>query len=283
MNKVNFTQARLFMLGIALAATHAFAAWHDEHAGQDVRAHHVRLTGHGGNNAQLRQIMLEEYTECARINPRLGLPVKPLPAAGIPAVISSHEIEIYYAPGRTIAVSTGTLHTLNRNDCGIEEHKHAMLKFLGPEIDTCEVDMMRKKAKGICGAGATSSRSQAILSQLSPEKRADALKQLERLKQSRFSGPAAGQIPGTGIYRVISGMRCEVYRNEAIGMELCIARPDSTFPIPASIYNAAVPGLLLSAQSEAMTVTAGEIHLDIGLSESAFAIPDDIQRKAKGQ
>lgn len=281
MNKVHFTRARLFMLGIALTATHAFAAWHDEHAGQDVRAHHVRLTGHGGNNPRLRQIMLEEYVECAKMNPGLGLPVKPL-SAGIPAVISSHEIDIYYAPGRTIAVSTGTLHTLNRNDCGIEEQKHAMLKFLGPDIQTCEIDLIRRKAKNPCGT-ATGTLSKIDLSKSPPHVQAQAAQILDRVRQSRFSGPAAGQIPGTGTYRVISGLRCEVYRQPAIGMEICIARPDGTFPIPPSAYNAAVPGLLLSAQSEAMTVTAGEIHLDIGLSESAFAIPGDIQRKASGQ
>ncbi len=284
MTMFSATPLSLAVLSIVLAAPSAHAAWHDEHSGQDVQAHYVKLTGHGGNNARNRQLLLEEYTACANINPKLGLPVKPLPATGIPDIISSHVIDIYYAPGRTIAVSSGALHTLNRNDCGVEAHEHATLKFLGPEIDTCEVDLIRRKVKGICGTTTASTRSQTVLSQLPPEKRKEALKQLERVKQTRFVGPSAGQLPGTGTYRVISGLRCEVYRQPPTGMELCIARPDSAFPIPASVYNAAVPGLLLSARSEEiMTVTASEVRLGIGLSEKAFAIPSDIVRKVKGQ
>lgn len=274
----------LAALLIGLGVPHAHAAWHDDHPGHDVRAHHVKLKGYGLDNHRLRELMLEQYNACADLNPKLGLPVKPLPATGIPAIIQAFEIDIYYTPGRTITVSHGTHHEINRTDCGIEETKSASLHFLGPDIDTCEVDLVRRKVVKGCGGTANSARAKKLLPQLPPQAQADALRALERIKHHRYAPPSGPVLSRTGTYKVISGMRCEVHRLPAVpDEEKCVAHPESAFPITASPFNLEEPGLLLSVTGKTMTVTDTTIQMDIGLSQSAFAVPTDALSKDKAR
>jgi hypothetical protein len=260
----------------------SLGAWHDDHRGTAIRAHHVRLSGHGGDNALQRRLLAEEYRACAETNPKLGLPVQALPAGGIPAIISSHEIDVYYAQGRTLTAGTGTRYHLDRDNCAVVAHDHATLKIANGD-GTCEVDLIRRQARGLCSAhisasGASGGREVPIdMSKVPEHLREQVSKNIARLRQGRPPGTPAPAVPGTGQSRTIAGLRCDVYANAALPIEICVARPPSPFPIPAAPFNAAVPGLLLDAQSPVLTITAREVTLDMGLSSDAFDLPPDIR------
>lgn len=267
----------------SLAAGSAMAAWHDEHPGSDIRAHHVHLSGYGGDNARNRALLEETYRACAETNPRFGRPVEALPAAGLPATVSSHEIDIYYAAGRTLTVSTGTLQTLDRANCRITPHPYAWMKIQSGR-GVCSIDLIRRRAQGLCLTPPGEAAAPAVdLAKVPAHLRAEVSRQIARLDRGAPAAPPAGAaLPATGSRRVVAGHACTVYRQTTLDMTLCIARPDSRFPIGAAPLNGATPGLLLASETPALTLSASSVALDVEMSESAFAIPADVQHGASG-
>lgn len=277
---------------LATGTNLACAAWHDEHAGDEVRAHHVHLSGHSADNESARQRLLQERQACADINASLGNPVVPLPAEGIPAIVHHEEVDIYYAEGRTATVTSQRLYTLNRANCAIEAGDTQLLHLYGRNVgETCTVDLIKRRANGLClsendkGQWQNAAESPGVdLSKVPPHLRDDAQRALAQISKRKRHTPMNGSLPATGEYRTIAGYKCRVLRHPALAVEKCIASPESAFPIPPSKFNMEAPGILLYATigEQVPTITADEVQLDIELSASAFAVPDDI-RHATGK
>lgn len=271
---------------LATCASVAGAAWHDEHPGNEVRAHHVHLSGHSANNESARQLMQQERQACAEINASLGNLVAPVTA--IPPIIDQQDVDIYYAAGLTATIISGRSYSLDRSNCAIEATDYSHLRLFGNNVsETCTVDLIKRRANGLCLPAKEEGKRQNVanspgvdLSKVPPHLRDDTQRALAQLAQRKRHAPTNGSLQATGEFRTIAGTKCRVHRHASLPLEKCIAQPDSAFPIPPSSFHAGLPGLLLymTIGDQAPTLTASEVHLDIGLSAEAFAVPADIRR-----
>lgn len=277
------------LAGLALGMQDVPAAWHDEHPGADLAVHYVHLTGYGGNNDVNRRNLLIEHQACVTQHRIFGRAANPLPPSGIPPVITGHDIEIYYASNRVLVVSQGKAYFIDRAACDLRFESKRTLQ-LDSVIGHCDIDLSIKKAIGACDEKAheqapnytlatiAPARMLAVdLNRVPPQARAQVAAQLERL--NRLQGP--DRLPGsslvqTGGFKTIAGYRCTVYRVDALSNELCVAHPESSFLIPASPMNGAVPGLLLEEKSPVMTLHAEEVRMYMAASKSVFAIPSGV-------
>ena len=88
--------SRKTLIVVTLFATQAaLADWHDQQPGSGVAAHYVRLSGFGGDNEVNSRNLLVTYKACAETQAAFGRPFESLPAQGLPAIVSTHDIEIY--------------------------------------------------------------------------------------------------------------------------------------------------------------------------------------------
>lgn len=235
------------LAGVLICMRPASSAWHEQYSGVDTTVHYVHLVGQRQDNDANRRRLQEFHQACAEANARLGRPVEPLPSGGIPTVVQSHDIDIYYAPGRTVTVRRGILYSISPANCGLQQREHAWLD-LGTPAGKCEIDLINKEMRGPCATGGASAQPQ----------------------------PASRSFSGTGIWKTIAGQRCELYRYSlAPAMEKCVARPDSAFPILAAPLHQGIPGLLLDLTSPAMSITAQQVILNLGISSKALDIPSD--------
>ena len=278
---------------LAIHVNFSSAAWHDERAGNEVRAHHVHLSGHSADNERQRQLLWEDRQACAETNPLSGLPVAPLPAGGIPPIIHQAEVDIYYADGRTATVTFQRRYSINRVDCGVKTTDRHSLRLFGKNVsETCTVDLIKRRANGTCLPASSKGKKQGIedspgvdLSKVPPHLREQAKSAFDKIIQRKRQVPVEESLPATGEFRTIAGLSCRVHRHATLPLEKCIAHPESTFPIPPSVFHGGLPGLLLyiSVVNQLPALTASEVHLDIGLSAEAFAVPADIRLKAGKQ
>jgi hypothetical protein len=271
---------------LAVTASLAQAAWHDEHPGNGVRAHHVRLSGHSADNERARQYMHKERQACAEVNGALGRPVASLPVGGIPAILDRQDVDIYYTAGRTATVSAGRQYFLDPGNCGIEAVDHRTLRLFGDDVGaSCTIDLIKRRADGAClpargkGTRQDAAASPGVdLSKVPPYLRDDARRALEQISRQKRPAPV-DSLPATGEFRTIAGFKCRVHRHASLPLEKCIAHPESAFPIPPASFHAGLPGILLymTLGDRVPTITASEVRLDIGLSADAFAVPADIR------
>lgn len=267
----------------ALALSSAEAAWHERFGAGSVPAHHVRLTVVGKDNDLQRRQAEEAYRGCAELNGKLGRPVEPLPPGGIPPVIQSGEMEIYYADRRTATVDTGSLYAIDRRNCALTRTDHATLTIVTDQ-GLCKVDLRRRTLTGLCetgpaaGAGSPPKvRMSGDLSKVPPELRPQLHQALSRLeKRGRApDGTYAPGLAGSGTYKQIAGLRCEIYRHS--DMDKCVAHPQSAFLIPANPYHLHIPGLLLEIRSPATNAAAQSVRLGIQVSERVFQVPEALK------
>jgi hypothetical protein len=245
---------------LAAGPSWAGAAWHDEHPGAGVPVHYVRLTGHGGDNDANRRNQQAMYDSCAKARIAAGQPVPPLPAGGIPALISNQDIEIYYAANRTLSVSRAQLSTVDPVSCELKTSANLTLR-LTSSVGRCDIDLVRKQARGVCDASAHEHAAIAL------PRRA-----------------AADQPAGE---KTVLGMSCDVHRAAAVSTEICVAEPTPAsdhpldpFPIPADPFNAGHPGLLLQVDSPALTLRARDVRLNLSVSHDVFALPPGLDVKS---
>ncbi len=276
---------------LALVAQDTHAAWHDDHPGDDLAVHYVHLTGYDGNNDVNRRNLLIEYHACVGRHAAFGQPSNPLPASGIPPVIVTEDIELYYSPNRVLRVSQSKIYFIDQAACDLTSKSKRMLE-LNSVIGRCNIDLNTRKAIGACDEKAQEQAPNSTLAKiapakmppidldkLSPQVRAQVAAQLQRLNKLP-QGPAglygAALLP-TGRYKTIANYKCTSYRADAWPAELCIAHPKSNFPIPASPMNGGIPGLLLDVDTPAMTLHAQEVRMDMAVSKAIFAIPSGVK------
>ena len=262
--RVSVERALFAIVVIAvLGPCDASAAWHDRYPddGPQLPVHYVHLTGHGGDNDANRANLLARQHACVDMMKVLGKSVKSMSADELPAVISVHDIEIYYAAQRTLTVSQGTLFDINRDDCTVLPVPHHIVHFAWT-AGRCDVDLIRKLARGSCDV-ASLAGGPLPGAAVQPRRPARAL-----------------DVPG----RVVAGVSCQDHRLP-LGDEVCVAEPDAKdapnpYPIPPAPLNAGVPGILVEARTRALTLRAREVRLNISVSNQMFALPPGIRVKA---
>ena len=246
-------------------------------------AHHVHLKGSGGNNEVNRHQLQIDYQACVRSKSISGRYFKTLPDGGIPNTILSESVDIYYAENQTLSNFESKLFVLNYDDCGLDVvARHNAT--LNSKNGSCEIDFMKKTAKGICNANAPAnvrssenlrpSAFQNALKNIPPEKRA--------LIESQFKnkGQIAADLYTTQLQRgevkMIARTECQLYQFGSAG-EKCVANPPSPFSIPSSPLHFAVPGILLSSRTNAMTLEADEVNLNQEVNLNLFEVPEDFR------
>lgn len=279
------------LAGLILGVQDARAAWYEEHPGSDVEVHFVHLTGHGGDNDVNRRNLLVEHQACVDRKKAFGLAASPLSAGGFPPVIFSENTEIYYASNRVLTVDQGTAYFIDKATCELTARPRRLLKLVSA-IGRCDMDLGKKSAVGACDEKAQEQAPNSTMAKIVPGKipavdldkvppqmRAQIAAQVERLKQlPQGSGGLHGTAPApSGGYKTIMGYRCETYRAEALRSELCIAHPRSPFPIPAAPLNGGIPGLLLDADTPALTLHVQDVKMNMRVSKSLFAIPGEVK------
>lgn len=286
------------MVATLLATQAASAAWHDQQPGSGVAAHYVRLSGSGGDNEANRRNLLVTYKACGETQAAFGRPFESLPVQGLPAIVSTHEIEIYYAANRTLTIKQGTLFSIDGKTCALVATPHRFLE-LRSGAGRCDIDLLKNKAAGNCDASAhaqaaawsgarppSASVSAMDMDKVPAQTRAQVQTQLDELR--RRSAPAS---PEAGSYstetKEVANTSCQVYRNLAVMTELCIANPAPTapnplapYPIPAAPLNGAIPGILIAAKTPALTLVAQEVRWNLSVSPDLFNLPTDARGRA---
>ncbi len=271
-------------------------AAHASLASQDTRGipvHYVRLTGYGGDNDVNRNNLIVAHQACVRTQTAFGKPAKTLAPGEIPAVISTQEVEIYYAANRTLTVKQGILHDIDRDTCALVAIPHRTAE-LQSSAGRCDIDLIKKTARGQCDAS-LHERAAVHPAGIRPPKvdlekvplsmRAQVQAQVERLEQlGRAKPDTSGPAQSDAQRKTVAGLPCEVYRNEAMHAIWCIARPAASparplvpYPIPAAPLNSGISGVLLEARSPALTLQAQQIRLNTSVSVDLFAIPPDVR------
>ena len=291
--------SRTALIFAALFATHAaLAAWHDQQPGSGVAAHYVRLSGFGGDNEVNSRNLLVTYKACAETQTAFGRPFESLPAQGLPAIVSTHDIEIYYSVNRTLTVKQGTLNSINSTTCALVATPHRFLE-LRSGAGRCDIDLLKNEAVGNCDATAHAqaapwsgarqagaSMSAIDLGKVPAQTRAQVQAQLDRLKRRNApASPNAGS--NSTESKEVANTVCKVYRNLAVMTELCIANPVPTalnplapYPIPAAPLNAGIPGILIAAKTPALTLVAREVRWNLSVSPSLFNLPATVRVRA---
>lgn len=283
--------AMLIAIVTTIYMQNAHAASGDAHD-KAVVAHLVHLSGYGGDNEANRKALSDKYKACADRNTLAKKKITPLPAAGIPEKALTIEDDIYYSANRTLTVKQGILYDIDFETCALVERPHHVNE-LRSSSGICSMDMIKKEARGQCdnnavdtAAGSASTGSIAHKAnrkapvfdpeKVPPEFRASLREQMERLKTLPQS-PGGAHMPATGASKLIAHYQCEVYRDNKLDIEVCVAHPKSTFVIPAAGLNATVPGILLEAKSKALAMQANKVNMDTAVSPDMFLVPADIK------
>lgn len=284
----------LTMLGLVLCWP-AGAGGNDQLAGtasgQKIAVHHVRLTGHSGDNASDRKHLIEFRQACENLNKEMGKPIAPLPAAGYPDVIKPIELDVYYASNRIFRVTRAELYSVDVKDCAITRSEGEQIQVFS-RIGMCKISMREKLAGGHCDLDAHARAApihagdiprtyqQALdigLSKMPPEQR----RKFEA--SARVAGRQVQNPPGTGPtseFRTIAGLACRVHRETLWDGERCIAEPTpesvpglDPYPIMAAAENLFYGGITLEARSQMLSLEAEQVELSMQVPASMFAIP----------
>jgi hypothetical protein len=249
----------------ALIMPNAYCAWHEQQPGSDVPVHYVRLKGHSGDNEQNRKLLLIEHQACVARKAAFGQPYQPLDPRAVPPVISSRDVEIYYAANRTLTVTQGVAYQIDFDTCALKQVTGRTLKLLS-SIGGCDIDFSKKQAKGACDTNAHAQ---------SPS--------ISHLTRPR-PPPDTSQAPLPLETKTIGNTPCQVHRHAALNTEVCLANPTPAqghalkpYPIPAAPFNGGNPGVLIDHQSPALTLKLQDIHWNMSVSEKLFTIPADFK------
>lgn len=287
---------RLFLVLLGLVLGGPVAAAEDEllvgpAGGEKIAVHHVRLTGHSGDNESDRKHLIEFREACEGLNRDMGKPVAPLPAAGYPDVIKPLELDVYYASNRIFRVTRTELYSVEVEDCSIARQEGEEIQVFS-RAGMCRITLRKKRAGGQCDLAAHARAApirageiprtyqQALdigLSRMPPEQR----RKFEA--GARAAGQQVQNPPGTGPtseFRTIAGLSCRVHRETLWNGERCIADPTpesvpglDPYPIMAAAETLFFGGITLEARSQVLSLKAERVELSTQVPASLFEIP----------
>ena len=288
MGHVKLCMVAMMLIGLTVIVKNTQAAWYEDHQGKDLIVHYVHLTGHGGDNDVNRRNLLIDYQACVDRHAAFGQAYNPLPASGVPSVVVSEDIELYYSSNRVLRVSRSNIYFIDQTACDLASKLKHMLE-LNSVIGSCKVDLNARKAIGACDEKAQEQAPDSTqakiapakmppvdLSKLPPSARVQVAAQLDRINKLPHGPGGGGALLPAGS-KAIENYACTIYRASALKTEVCIAHPKSSFPIPASLMNGGIPGLLLEVNSPALTLQAQEVKMEVPVAKSIFAIPSGIK------
>ena len=193
----------ILTLFLATCISRAGAAWHDEHSGDDVRAHHVHLSGHSADNEnkRQRQRLQQEQQACTEINASLGKPAAS--SSGIPPIIDHEDVDIYYTAGRTATLTAGRRYVIDLNNCSVKALESLTLRLFGDNVgESCTIDLLKRRANGLCLAPDEKGKPRNVaespgvdLSKVPPHLRDDAQRALARISKRKRHAPTNGSLP----------------------------------------------------------------------------------------
>jgi hypothetical protein len=232
--------------------------------GGDSAMHHVHLTGFGGDNSRKRELLPQTHRACLGLNQSLQKPAKLLAPDAVPPIIEAFDINIYYTSNRTLIDVKSTSYGIDSNDCSLYSWKNHNAT-LNSSIGSCDMDLVKEKAKGKCDANAHQTASARYGFEDGAMKREPAKTTLESL-----------------LTKNIARTDCQVSQLKILGTEKCVAHPQSAFPIPASPYNFERAGLLLEMTGPVMTIKADQVDLNLALDPELFSIPKNLAVRSIG-
>lgn len=118
--------------------------------GTMVKVHFTRLDGYlegRPDNAAQLAVMKVEAQKCMRQHQETGKATNPRRAW--PDFVLSHRADLYSAANRAIEYQYGLAYGLNPTDCSLMEFPSATA-ILTSTMGICEIDLLRKTAKGVC-------------------------------------------------------------------------------------------------------------------------------------
>ena len=274
-----------------------YAAWHEQQPGSGVAAHYVHLTGFGGDNEINLKNLLNTRQACVRLKTEMGQLFQPLPPDKIPKIVVSFEVEIYYTANRTLDVQQSALYSIDMANCALVSTPSKILK-LRSSLGRCDIDLIKKEARGQCDAAAHARASawsetklvrpaipSVDMDKVLANMRAQVQTQSDQLKQQSSIKPQSVQ-GGQALKadtRTIAGTTCVLHRNAAAQAELCVAHPAqsmteplSPYPIPAAHLNGGVPGVLVDVKTPALTLRADHVTWNMSVSADVFSLPSGI-------
>lgn len=289
------TCRKILMVVMLVATQSALSAWHDQQPGAGVAVHYVHLSGWGGDNEVNRRNLLISYKACTETQAAFGRPYEALPAQGLPATVSTQDIEIYYSTNRTLTIKQGILHSIKSTTCALVATPHRIVE-LRSSAGRCDMDLLKSEAVGNCDAmahaqaAAWTGARQAVTSvsgidmnKVPPQMRAQVQVQLDRMAKRDAPASIDGSIEPIET-REVANIVCTVHRNRAVMSELCVANPMPTalnlftpYPIPPAPLNGGIPGILIAAKTPALTLVAQEVRWNISVSPSLFNIPRNVR------
>lgn len=184
--------------------------------GTMVKVHFARLEsylqGSPDNAAQLAA-MKAEAQKCVRQHQETGRPANP-PRAW-PDFMLSHRFDQYSSANRSIRYSFGLSYAIKQDDCSLWEFPSATAT-LTSTMGNCEIDLLKKTAKGACDAQAhASARPPSRVPASSLPDVEEALRKssnnpgLAALAQAMRKNPPGG----TGERKTILGLECNVQKD----------------------------------------------------------------------
>lgn len=287
----------LAALGLVIGWSAVAGAWHEQFAGAHgepmVAVHHVRLTGHGGNNELSRKMLIEGREACEPIVRDLGKPVAPMPASGYPRIIKPVVSDVYYASNRIFTVSRSELYSLDYEDCSINREEGEQIELFS-RVGYCRINPLKRTASGQCDMAAHAraaplraedfprmsgeAMEQAMekaLDAMAPAARRYAEANLKKARARRQAAPnAAPEV------RTIAGLQCSVHHGHVLDGVICIADPTpetvpglDPYPIMAASENLFRGGIALEVTSWFGSVVAERVEFSLRVPERMFEIP----------
>jgi hypothetical protein len=288
----------LISISLWCACTATNAAWHDQLAGGGVEVHYVRLAGYGGNNEVNLQNLVAMHEACVRRNRDMGRPVIVQDSASYPELVTAIDLEIYYSSNRTLDVFQSLHYSVDMVSCALEATAAKKLT-LRSGAGKCDADLIKKLATGDCDTQAHAralawkgAKAQSLpsidLEKVPAHLRAQVLASYQHLQRSNPQGlQATEQLLAANEEKIMLDVRCQVYRHSQLSHEVCIAQPNlnsqqglNPYPIPASPFNAAIPGVLMYSKSAALNITAQHVRWNLSVSPNVFNLPAGTQLRS---
>jgi hypothetical protein len=277
MNPIRFTACATLATILATPAAHAMTA--TEHqvdaasaphlalaaARKPVTVHYVHLKDDYHNNPMAKThlaTLKQTVATCVAANRRLGRPVH-APTEFPDQYIRNHEFE-YSAPNRRIVYTVGYSVEM-ADDCSLVEMEKRDA-VLTSSKGTCEIDLVNKKASGVCDAtghadappfprAPSRAQNDAAIAAMQADPRMAGQAALIRQLANAPRGPAAR--------RTVAGHVCEVVDGIG-GIQGCVSKEGSFVP------STGTEGVTLTRTVASMTSTAVDAKFDMPIDPAIF-------------
>lgn len=219
-------------------------------------AHHVVLKGTLDEQSTARERVLALHFACVTMHTATKKPIKSVAPPDLPREVSLVQHDLYYADQRVVEEMRYEGYEVDQEDCSVNRSKRHFRQIYSM-AGTCQIDVINNVAIGFCGT------PMPIPAPPAP--------------QVLPPGRIGTSLRPTGKMRTIAGYACQVYSADGpYHNHICIARPESPFPLLSSGFNIGQPGLVLAKETKPATVNveATMVSLSERVPAALFKVPD---------